>query len=172
GDGGTLGERYVAGLPRPDRKRQSRDAGPHRRRLVGQHPKSKAPRAAQFGSQLARALDRPHESVVLADRLRVWRVVHDQGTETEPREQLEAALTRDAAISQRLRLELNRHVGPDARQFAALPRILSVSEQAFSIALVRHLGGVRQERVERSVAGDQVASALLADARYSFDVVD
>ena len=46
------------------------------------------------------------------------------------------------------------------------------AEQPLAIALVLDLGGVRQQVVERSVGGDQLARALLADAGHALDVVD
>ena len=84
----------------------------------------------------------------------------------------EGALTRGAAIAQRVRIELDRHVDPDPCQLAALPRAVRVVQQTFAIALVRHLGGVREQLLERAVLRDQIARALLADAGHALDVVD
>jgi hypothetical protein len=69
-------------------------------------------------------------------------------------------------------IERHRHVGSDLGQLAALPRVLRVAEQSLAIPLVRHVAGVRQQRLERTVARDQVARPLFADARHALDVVD
>ncbi len=53
-----------------------------------------------------------------------------------------------------------------------LPRLVRVGEQRFAILLLRHLGGVLEQGVERAVGGDQIARALLADAGHALDVVD
>ena len=69
------------------------------------------------------------------------------------------------AVAKRIGVELDRHVRPDARELAALPRRLDVGEQRFAIALLRDLRGVRDQVLERSVLGDQLARAFVADAR-------
>ena len=84
----------------------------------------------------------------------------------------ERPLARRSAIAQRLGVELDRHVDPDPRQLTALPRVVGVPEQPLAIALVGDLAGVRQQLFERAVLRDQIAGALLADARHAFDVVD
>ena len=71
----------------------------------------KRPAARQRLSQLAHLLDRGRRAVVLADRLGVRRVFHDERAESEPREELEAALARRAAVAQSLR----RRIRPERR---------------------------------------------------------
>ena len=76
-----------------------------------------------------------------------------------------ARLPRSGAVAQLFGVELDRHVDADPRQLAALPRRVHVAEQPFAIPLVLHLGRVREQVVERSVLHNQLARALLADAR-------
>ncbi len=101
-----------------------------------------------------------------------WRVLFGQRAKPELVEDLERALPRSAAIGQRRGVEVDRHVGPDARQVLALARVVGVPEQPLAIPLVLDLGGVRQQVLERAVGRDQLARALVADARNALDVVD
>ena len=123
------------------------------------------PAARRSSASAAHAFERVDHGVFLADGLRRRRELHDERSESQPREQLEAPLLRSAAIPHRFGLEVHRHVDPDARQLAALPRVLRVAEQPFAIALVRDLRRVRQQRFERAVGRDQIARPFLADAR-------
>ena len=110
------------------------------------------------------------ERVVLLDRVGGRRVVVDERAEREPREQLVAALARRAAIAQRLEVDVERHVGPDRHQLAALQRLVAMRRQR--LALLRlELGRVREQRVEAAELRDQIDRALLADARHAGDVV-
>src|SRR5438128_2163562 len=78
----------------------------------------------------------------------------------------------DAAILQRLRIEIDWHVGSNSCELAALARILDVRQQPFAVTLVLHFGRVRDQILERPVLDDQLARALFADAGHTLDVVD
>ena len=99
------------------------DPGAHGERLVGNHAERELARRAEVGDQRVERVERRHERVVLLDRLGVGRVFVDQRAERQPGEQLVAALARRAAVAQRLEVDLERHVGPDRHQLAALQRV-------------------------------------------------
>ena len=99
-------------------------AGAHRRRPVGQDAQREAPAGSQPRrparcTPSARVDDRGS----LRDGVGGRRVLHDQRAEAELVEELEAALARAAAVAQRVDVELDRHVGADPQQLAALPRL-------------------------------------------------
>jgi hypothetical protein len=165
-------ERHVPGVPCARRKREPDDAASHRGRTVDQHAEAESAGLRERrnqGVELAHRLDGP---VVLADRLRGWRVFEDERSEPEAGEQLEASLPRCPTVADPVGIELDRHVGADAGELAALPGILGMRQQAFPIAFVADLRRVLEQRFERSVGGNQVARAFLADTRHAFDVVD
>jgi hypothetical protein len=165
-------ERHVPRLIFRGRERQPDDPGAHRGRRVRQHAEREPSGPSQLAGERGDPFQRLDDRVVLADRLRRWRVFHHQRAEAEPREQLEAALLRRAAVPHRLGIELDRAVDVDAREGTALTRVCGVILQPFALALVRDLGGVRQQGLEVAVLRDQFARPLLADARNAFDVVD
>jgi hypothetical protein len=47
-----------------------------------------------------------------------------------------------------------------------------VVHQPFAIPLVGNLAGVREQRLEIAICGDQIARALLTNAGHPLDVVD
>src|SRR5207237_10808551 len=98
--------------------------------------------------------------------------LHDQGSEAEPCEQIEAALLRGATVAERVRIEIDRAIGVNLRERAALAGVLGVVEQPLALALVRHVGRMGEQVFERAVLRDQLARPLFTDARYSLDVVD
>ena len=110
--------------------------------------------------------------VILADGLGGRRVLQHQRSEAQAREQLEATIAGRASIAKRLWIEGYGNVSADPRQLAALPGILGVVQQAFPVALVADFCGMLQQRIDRPVGRNQIARALLADARNALDVVD
>ena len=68
-----------------------------------------------------RQLEGGHEAIVPVARLRRRRVLSDERSEAEPREQLERALPRRPAVAHRVDAERDGHVRPDARELPALP---------------------------------------------------
>ena len=130
------------------------------------------PAVPQLFDQRLQPFGRVDDGVVVADGVSGWRVLHHERAEAHAGEVREGALTRRAAVAQRLGIELHRHVDPDARQLPALPRIVGMLDQAFAVSLVGHLGGMGEQLFERAVARDELARALLADAGHPLDVVD
>ena len=164
--------RHIAGMVRTRGKRQADDPGAHRGGRVGKDAQAEPSRARQLSGEPAQSVERLHRRVVLADGCGGRRELEDERPEPEAREQLEAPFARRAAIPDRVGLERHGDVGADPRQFAALPGVLGVVEQAFPVSLVADLGCMRQQLLDRTVGGDEIARALLADAGNALDVVD
>jgi hypothetical protein len=133
---------------------------------------AKPGRLRELGDETLELLERRDDGVVACHGLRRRRELHHQRPEPELREQRVAALTGRAAELEPLRLELDVDVGVDSHQLAALPRLVGVGLEPLAVLLLRHLVGARQQRVERSVTGDQIPRPLLADARNALDIVD
>ncbi len=72
---------------------------------------------------------------------------------------------------QRLGMDLDRQVGVDGDQLLRQERLLTIGEQPFAIGLARHLGGARQQRLDRTVLGDELARPFLADSGHARHVV-
>ena len=168
----ALRHRDVARFAGHRGERDADDGGPHGGGGVGNHAKREPPCGLQLGSQRRDRVRGLHQSVVLADRLGRWRVLHDERPESEPGEQLEAHGRRRPAIAKRFGIELNGHVGADAGQLAALSSVLRVVEKPLALALVRDFGSVGQQVLQVAVGRDQIAGTLLADSGNTLDVVD
>ena len=172
GGRGLARERDVTRAVAAGREGDAGNPCEHRRRRVGQHAQREPPGRTELLDQRPDAVLAGDQRIVLADGVRGRRVLHHQRPESHPGEVRERPLARGSAIAERLGIELDRHVDPDPRQLTALPRVGGVPEQPLAIPLVGDLAGVRQQLLERAVLRDQIVRALLADARYAFDVVD
>ena len=169
---GPVSERHVPGVPRTGGQREPDQLGAHRVRPVGHHREADRPGASGRVEQRGEVRRGPHDAVVLLDGRRRRRVLGDEGPEAERREEREAALRRRAAVPQRVRLERDGHVRPDGDQLAAAARVVGVLLQRGPVPFLLDVGGALQQRVEGAVRRDQLAGALLADARDPLDVVD
>ena len=170
--GWPMPDRDVPRRPGPRGKCQSDDAGSNRGGTVRQHAQPKAARRAEFTCQRLELVRPRHQAVVFAGRFRGWRELHDNRAEPELRKQLVTGFSGRSAVAERADIEVDRDVGVDAKQLAAAPGVRRVSQQRLAILFLRDLGGSLEQRVERAVAGDQIARTLLPDAGHSLDVVD
>src|SRR5262249_38312293 len=101
-----------------------------------------------------------------------WGVLHDERPKSKRREQLIADFCRRPPIIEPADVELDRHISANGQQLAAAAGVVRVGQQRLAVLLLGDFGGVFGQRVQRPVGRDQVPRALLADARYAFDVVD
>ena len=168
----AVSSRHVVRVSRRCRERQADNRRAHRGRSVGQYAQREPPGAAKAPGQFLHIVDRVDRPISLGNRAGGWRVFLDECPEAELVENLEAPLARPAPVPQRFRIELDRYIGPDFRELAALPRRVDVRKEPFTVALVLHLGRVREEILQRSVLRDQLLRALVADAGNPLDVVD
>jgi hypothetical protein len=168
----AVSQRNVVRLPRRGGARDAHDARAHRDGNVGQHAEGEPPRRPERRHERVERLARADEGVLLRDGVGRRRVLHHERPEAEPREELVAALAGAARVAQRRQIHLDRDVGADPQQLAALARRVRVRGERFAVALLRHAGRSRQQRVERAVGADQLARALLADAGHALHVVD
>jgi hypothetical protein len=138
---------------------------------IGNHVQRHPARLRESRPRAPRARQRRDRRVVLRDRVGRRRELRDERPEAERREERVAALARGAAVAERL--EVERH-GTSVR-ICTISRLcracIRVRQQRLAVLLLRHVGRVREQRVERTVRGDQIAGALLADAGHALDVV-
>ena len=164
-------KRQEAGGARPRGAHQTRQRGAHAGLAVGQRVQGYASARADLVDERPHAVERLDYRVVGGDRFGRGRVVGHQRAEAEVREERVAAVARHAAIGEGLGIERHRHVDTDRDQLAAAPGVVGMGQQRLALLLRLHLASRGQQRVERAVGGNQIARALLADARYALHVV-
>ena len=167
-----VAERQVACRPGPGRERQADDAGADRGGDIRQHPDTEPASSPQLVDERSKVAGRGHEPVVLLGRLGGRSVFHHERAEPQLVEQLVAALARRPAISERIDLERDRHVGVNPQQLPAGPRLVGMRQEGLTVFLLRHLGRAREQFIERAVGRDQSVGPFLADARHALHVVD
>ena len=161
-------------IPRRVRGMRERDAddGRRDRGAVGEHAQREAARGAQLPHELGQFLGRCHEPVVARGCFGRRRVLHHERTESELGEEGVRVRRRRPAVLEIADIEFHGNVGVDAQQLAARQRFSPVREQRLAVFFLRHVRRPLEERVERSVRGDQLARAFFADAGDALDVVD
>ncbi len=165
-----VAERHVAGLSIAHGKREADNRRAHRRRPARNDAQRELAGRAQLRHQRVELAGRAHQRVILLDTLGRWRVLVDERAEGQAREQLVAALARGAVVAKRVDVDLDRHVGPDGHQLAALQRCRTMRDERVT-RLRLELGGSLEERVQAAVLRQQIDGAFLADAGHAGHVV-
>jgi hypothetical protein len=165
-----VSDRNIACLTVAGGKRKADHTGAHGRRLARNDAQRELTGGAQSGDERIQFGLGVDDRVILLNVLGRRRVVVDQRPEGESREQFVAALTRGAAVLQRLEVHLHGYVGANRDELPALERGCSMRDQRLTL-FGFELCSVFEQPIEAAELGDQVDRALLADTGNAGDVV-